>query len=284
MKRSRLFFLVAAITMAAASAAAQLAPPLPNSSLPGGTFVVGFGPFGNGLSTKRNAPFSTVIVEQTQQTLNDGTNISREYEETVMRDSRGRIYRARKIIRPQHIGPVPNAAPVPEHPPMMIITITDPVRHVQYFCSPVRICRKSAYRQPPTLRRPFANDRKKMPDVTVDDLGPSTVSGIEVRGARITRVVPEGSAGNDRPFTTSEEVWYSKALDADVEVKRTDPRMGTRTTTMTEVSLREPDPSYFQVPAGYRVEDRAAASDRPVAPMPPGNGTWYSPGIAPPNQ
>jgi len=68
------------------------------------------------------------------------------------------------------------------------------------------------------------------------------------------RVIPEGMVGNDRAFTTVRELWHSKELDVDVQVKRTDPRWGTRTATMTEINLGEPDASFFQIPEGYRVE------------------------------
>jgi hypothetical protein len=49
----------------------------------------GFGPGGSSISSKPNAPFSAIAIERFKQTLNDGTNISRENQETVMRDSAG---------------------------------------------------------------------------------------------------------------------------------------------------------------------------------------------------
>jgi hypothetical protein len=96
--------------------------------------------------------------------------------------------------------------------------------------------------------------------MSVEDLGPSEISGVEVEGQRITRTLPEGMLGNDRPITTTEETWYSKALDVNVQMKHNDPRMGMRTTTMTTVNPSEPDPKYFQIPEGYRVEERKFAN------------------------
>lgn len=136
------------------------------------------------------------------------------------------------------------------------------------------------YRQPPIMRR--FPDPLRNKDVTVEDLGTSDISGLEVEGKRVTRVIPEGIAGNDRAFTTSEEVWSSRELDVDVQVKRNDPRMGTRTTTMTEVSLGEPDPSYFQIPEGYRLEKRKSPAAA-LAPMPAGGESAFPPVIASPN-
>jgi len=137
-----------------------------------------------------------------------------------------------------------------------------------YHCGPSpfrKVCGKMEYRLSPFLRQSHRLDLEKGPGVTVEDLGSSTISGVEVEGKRVTRVIPEGTVGNDRPFATATELWHSKQLDVDVQVKRTDPRMGTRTPTMTEVSLSEPDPKYFRVPEGYRTEQRQPS--KPLAPL-----------------
>ena len=110
-------------------------------------------------------------------------------------------------------------------------------------------------------------DLKGDRSVTVEELGTTNLSGLEVEGKRLTRIIAEGTVGNDRAFTTVEEKWYSKELDVNVEVKRTDPRYGIRTTTMTEVNLGEPDPSYFQIPEGYRVEESRVSPQPQVAPL-----------------
>jgi hypothetical protein len=43
-----------------------------------------------------------------------------------------------------------------------------------------------------------------------------------------------------------------------------DPRIGTMTHEVTDLSRADPDPSIFQVPAGYKVKDIAP---RPVNPQ-----------------
>jgi len=186
-----------------------------------------------------------------------------------MRDGVGRTYRGRQLKTPG------NSA----REPRTIVTITDPIQHVQYVCTPVRVCRKMAYRLPPNLRQRRPLDPKTMPDLTVEDLGPSNIGGVEVLGTRITRLLPEGVVGNDRPITTLEERWYSNQLDVDVQVKRSDPRTGTHTTTLTEVSLGEPDSKYFQIPEGYRVEDRQQpfGATGAISPLPTQRETSYPP-------
>ena len=202
---------------------------------------IGFGPAGSTISSKPNAPFRAVAVESFEQTLQDGTNISRENKEIVMRDSEGRIYRGREIKRP-----------FSDREPLILFSVTDPAKQVQFRCNQInQHCTISPYRQPPSRTR--FPDRKHLRDVTFEDLGDSNISGMAVVGQRITRVIPEGTAGNDRPFESTEEIWRSKELEVDVEVKRSDPRFGVRTTMLTQLDLAEPDPKFFQVPEGYKV-------------------------------
>jgi hypothetical protein len=210
----------------------------------------GYGPGGTLISAKKNAPFSAAVTSQVEQLLSDGTTIRRENQETVMRDSTGRIYRERAL----------SMRPYAENDSSRMINIIDTVQHVQYVCSTLRkVCTKMTYRTPPKFHRASLSDPKR-PDMSVEDLGPSEISGVEVEGQRITRTLPEGMLGNDRPITTTEETWYSKALDVNVQMKHNDPRMGMRTTTMTTVNPSEPDPKYFQIPEGYRVEERKFAN------------------------
>jgi len=205
---------------------------------------------------KQHAPLSAVLVEHVDQSLSDGTRISHESHETVMRDGLGRIYRAREVNRPGYS----------ESEPRLIITITDPVQHVHYQCiSTVRSCLKNNYQNAEISRGKFFTDKAQ--GVTVEDLGSSTISGVEVQGERVTRVIPEGSIGNDRPITDITETWHSKALEVDMQVTRTDPRIGTRTISLTQINLVEPDPQYFQVPEGYTVRDPGPVGA--LVPVPP---------------
>lgn len=201
--------------------------------------VFGFVPAGMMIYPKPHAPFSAIMTEQIEQTLADGTTINRESEQTVMRDSEGRVYRARKIAMAGH----------PDREPRLMVTIIDPVQHVQYICSPVKVCRRVEYREP-QRRLPTGY---KSRDKSVEDLGTSNISGLEVHGRRITRTIPAEEIGNDRALTTVEETWRSEELDIDVQVKHSDPRMGNRTTTITSVNPGEPDAAYFQPPEGYKV-------------------------------
>lgn len=230
----------------------------------------GFGPAGTMVPLKQHAPFSAVFVTEFQQVLSDGTSITKQNEEVVMRDGMGRVYRARTVkSRGRELGE-----------PRLMITITDPVQHVQYLCTPLRTCQKFTYRQRSAPFQPHlrAND----PDVTVEDLGSADFSGVATEGRRVTRMIPEGTVGNDRPFSTIDERWHSSELDIDMQLKRVDPRVGTRTVSLTQIALGEPDPKYFQVPEGYSVRTMSRLATDQVSPM-TGEGEPAFPPSLPPS-
>jgi hypothetical protein len=94
MKRLRLLLSaagIAAIAMAASSQTTSQPSTAPESQAPHVTVSFAFGPAGSHIAPKPGAPFSAVLVSHTDQTLSDGTMISRDDQEVVMR----RTYAAR---------------------------------------------------------------------------------------------------------------------------------------------------------------------------------------------
>jgi hypothetical protein len=191
------------------------------------------------------APFSATIFDQ--WTLSDGTKIDSK-SDVVMRDGRGRVYRELQM-------PAPGEAQTE-----IEIRIDDPIRRTEYLCHPKgKSCITIEFRPMTDVRRPTMADvqsvAKGTPDATLEDIGAANIGGVAVLGMREIRVIPAGAIGNDRPLNLSLENWYSPELEVDVELKSSDPRWGTRTRTMTNVSLGEPDPKYFGVPEGYELTD-----------------------------
>jgi hypothetical protein len=277
MKALRLFFSAAWIATIALAASSQTSSPpstVPAASQGARAIISSsFGPAGSHIAPKPGAPFSAVLVSHIDQTLSDGTTISRDNQEVVMRDNMGRIYRAREIKLPS------NAQNADGSNTRLMITILDPVAHVQYLCHPVNVCSQMEYHEPYSHISTFPVPRKTH-DVTVEDLGTNSIGGVEAEGRRITRVILAGVVGNDHPMTTVEEVWHSSQLDVDVQVQRSDPRMGTHTVTMNDIALGDPDPKYFQVPEGYRIVEHKPASGG-LAPLTPEGDGPQSPPLAP---
>jgi hypothetical protein len=90
---------------------------------------------------------------------------------------------------------------------------------------------------------------------THESLGTKTIEGLLVEGTRSTALLPEGAVGNDRPITMVSESWYSPDLKEVVESTHSDPRTGESGTRLTNIDRNNPDPSLFEVPAGYEMID-----------------------------
>lgn len=211
------------------------------------------------ITAAAHAPFSGVVQTEWRQTLEDGSTVTRENHRVVMRDSLGRIFQERRTLV---------AKGGTEEPELRRIEISDPKRHIKYFCRATdHVCLVHGYAGPPTEEREPENaEVAGKVTITREDVGKSNISGLEVTGTKETRVIEAGALGNDRPITITKEIWYSPQLQMNVMVKRSDPRHGVQTLTMTEVSLAEPDPKYFQLPAGYKVFDPRMNHGSPGAP------------------
>jgi len=90
---------------------------------------------------------------------------------------------------------------------------------------------------------------------TNEPLGIRVMEGLQVEGKRTTVTVPAGTIGNEQPLVTVTETWFSPELQTVLYSKREDPMAGTTTFEVTKVVRGEPDPSLFQVPPGYTVNE-----------------------------
>jgi hypothetical protein len=84
---------------------------------------------------------------------------------------------------------------------------------------------------------------------------------VEASGTRVTVNYNADVFGNDRPMTIEREFWYSPKLGFNLLSKRSDPRIGTQTFTVTNLILSDPDPKLFELPEGFTVvDDRRTAA------------------------
>lgn len=86
------------------------------------------------------------------------------------------------------------------------------------------------------------------------DLGFQNQNGVLAQGTRTTITIPQGTIGNNRDIHVVNERWFSKDLQMLVKSINSDPRFGTTTFDLTNV-VQSADPSLFQIPAGYTVND-----------------------------
>ena len=295
MKIGRKMFTLAAIAIAslaigagarAQSTEAPAPPPPPDQNVfyqrigPGpemgmGGSVITFEGFEGELGGKTvtGAPFTATISNQTSQTLADGNHIQRNSTGTFARDSQGRI---RRDMTLPAIGPWAVAGKTPPH----VVFITDPVAGVRYM---LNADEKTAMKMPlhGKEREMDKNGKNKffMMRRTVDDnsqaeattasLGTQTMDGVTAEGTRITRTIPAGQIGNEKPIVSVTERWYSPELQAVVMTKHSDPRMGERIFQLTDIQRVDPDASLFQVPSDYTVKEGGPMGRHHHRGMPP---------------
>jgi hypothetical protein len=205
------------------------------------------------------APFHATITANVTRALADGSSQTVMNADSVARDSSGRIYRERRRL-------VPNLGE--QTPQPREIQIFDPTIHRKLICNPAtRTCTAQSYpgmliAPIRAITGPLAGSRGYIQSV---GLGDKTIDDLNVTGTRETTTYNPGVLGNQSPLTVMKEIWYSPQLDLNLSVRRADPRFGLQDFSVDNLSLSEPDPALFAMPAGYRLASSSAASEVPSA-------------------
>jgi len=204
--------------------------------------------------------YSADQVSVMTQTLADGTTITHKSLTRVYRDSQGRTRHENYGTRADSAGP----ADSPQS-----ISIFDPVAGVNYYLNPSdhRAQRREVPKPSPSPAARAANPSANlgpappaMPRPTREDLGTQMIEGLEARGERIARIIPEGAEGNDKPMQMTSESWIAAKEGIVLLQISNDPRRGERVMHLTNLVLEEPPAELFQLPADYTLEEL-----RPVA-------------------
>jgi hypothetical protein len=87
-------------------------------------------------------------------------------------------------------------------------------------------------------------------------MGTMTLGGVSAEGSRVVRTISAGLQGNKQTLEIMREYWVSKELNLTVKSVFDNPTTGRSAFELQDISLEEPDPSLFQVPAGYTVKDQ----------------------------
>ena len=220
------------------------APLLAQSPPPGGPgFGPGFPPGGPQGPAVTGAPYSGIQTTQIQQTLPDGNQIQKTEQTKVYRDSEGRVRSETTIT-------VAGST-------QTVISIFDPVAgyvvrlNLQNLTAVKHVLPASG--SAPGGAPPAPPTGANAPQIQKQDLGSKTINGLVATGTQITDTIPAGAIGNAEAIQSVREIWISTALSVPVLVTTNDPRFGTSTMELTNVSQGEPDASLFQIPSNYTV-------------------------------
>lgn len=251
-------------------------------------------------NTVTGEPYSAQSSTQTTQTLADGNQIVNTTTAKVYRDAQGRERREQSL---------PNIGNLSaQDAPAQMIFISDPVAGVNYSLNSsdhvaiklpapqntastasgkVVMMQRSVQRialpdgpggpmpipgpGPVFISRTISSAAPNPP--AVEQLGTQLVQAVSAEGMRTTFTIPAGQIGNTQPIQIVDEVWRSPDLQVIVQSTHSDPRMGTTTYTLTNVSRADPSPTLFQVPADYTIKDAPAMNTQkfaiPAIPAPP---------------
>jgi hypothetical protein len=206
-----------------------------------------------------NAPFMAVVTEQRTSLQPDGTWIQLKSIHAIARNNAGVIYNeSRPLV----------AANFPGDPPVATSHVYDPQTRINTFVYPQqktyqqrRLGRPPSTEPPDLYATPEASTLPESQFTQEKDLGAKTMEGLSVHGVLVTQKLPSPDHGG-QDITVTDEYWYSADLRLNMLIKHDDPRSGSATITVTQVSRTEPDEAIFQIPSGYEPLVMATPSSR----------------------
>ncbi len=208
-------------------------------------------------------PYSGVETTITTHVLADGTTITQEGRANVFRDSMGRTRREQFL----------QSGSSEKDKPLIYVIIRDPVAGVTYDLNPDDLTARKEDIAPraaaplPKAVTPAPEPRPKVEQLTIsrEDLGTQNIEGLDATGIRLTKTIPIGFIGNDRPIEEITEYWHSPELKVEVMMMYTTV-FGVKTVVrLSNVSRDEPPAELFQVPANYTIEEMTPVPPNPAA-------------------
>jgi hypothetical protein len=217
---------------------------------------------GINLRSVAGAPFSAEVVSQSTQVQAGGTPVALE---AVTRETHGKMFRdsaGRTRSETELENSVTGVAV------RRFVTIVDPVQQTSVVldvvaktatvfhlpAAPAVSARKLSLATAAQAGRARV---KQLTPPGSEDLGEMMMEGFAVSGTRRAGVSAASAAKGALP-TTVTEAWFSPELRVDLLV--TSQGLSTsRTTRLTNISLGEPDPNLFQIPADYAVQEGGQA-------------------------
>ena len=258
---------------------AQEAPPPPRGEarMPGGPGEEMMGePFGqrvellgfegmHGGKVVTGAPFSAVAISESTQTLADGNHITRKTQTNLFRDSQGRFRKEVNLPASAALGPLAVSGQSKS-----FVFINDPVTGTNFILhSDTKTAEQLFSKRKGAMKGGMKDKMKEKVDshmeeevangtLKKEDLGTQTIAGVLAQGTRITKTIPAGQIGNEKPILIVRETWYSNDLQMVVKSTRSNPWSGEATYTLTNIQRSEPAASLFAVPSDFTMQEGRA--------------------------
>jgi hypothetical protein len=197
-----------------------------------------------------NAPFSGVIEVRRSIVQRDGSIAEFKTIRAIGRDSQGRIYNESRRLLPFSST---------ETPQVTRVLLYDPQTRASTTLFPQeRIFTTSTVDRPPAAAppallyaSPAGNSLPRNEFTKEEDLGIHEMEGLPAHGVREIQTIPADSGGTGKEIIIRDEYWYSDDLRMNLVIKHSDPRTGTVTMAVVQVSRTEPDPGLFEIPHDY---------------------------------
>jgi hypothetical protein len=183
-------------------------------------------------------PFTATVMIDSEQKLANGATEVKRAEAFIARDSSGRIRNERRMLVTESFHGTP---------PLLSVHIFDPVTRLNSFYTP-----GSGIVRQAILPSVSASDPTHPGG---EDLGYTTLNGMQAKGTRLTRIIPAQFSGTGQPVQVTDEYWYSEDLHMNILEQHSDPRTGEQTVAILSIQREEPAASLFEMPAGYKIVD-----------------------------
>jgi hypothetical protein len=194
-------------------------------------------------------PFTATVVINNEGSAADGSRSSQHAVIEIARDSAGRIRNERHAFVPDSFRGTP---------PTLFVHTYDPATRISHIYSPATMTYRDEVLPPP--RRSIDPENGKE-----EDLGYTTLNGIQARGTRVTHTIPARVSGTGKPVQMVDEVWFSEELQMNMLEQHTDGRSGLQTLAILSIKREEPDAALFEVPPGYKRVKITPPPQTPVA-------------------
>ena len=199
-----------------------------------------------------NSPFSGSINVERSVVQPNGSTVSFKAVESIGRDTQGRIYYASRALSPDSSS---------ANPQVVNIHLYDPQTRVSTMLYPQKktfqsfTVNRPPATEPPALlyASPAGSSLPASQFAKEEDLGSREIEGLPLHGVRETQTIPADDSGNGtgKEIVITDEYWYSADLRINMVIRHNDPRTGSLTMTVNQVTRTDPDPSLFAIPDGY---------------------------------